>query len=237
VILSATDGAVPVPGGYVVPLNGSLTLKCNATMFSRLVSLQWNITLAGSTSVIGTRGTLDSSGRGKYSVPDGLQTENPTLLNIHNLQLHENGFTVQCGVLNLSGVYVAISQAKVVFVEGAPLCPKVNIDDTMNCTISWSHDNHALLPLNYNISVRTLSGETAEEFRQNTTQTPKLSLTKWCFPTTTNYTVTVVACNKAGCSQSCDPKELSFPPKGIVVWSCVHMLLCYRILHLIITFL
>ena len=59
VILTATDGAVSVPGGYVVPLNGSLTLICNATgaMFSSLVSLQWNITLVGSTSVIETRGT------------------------------------------------------------------------------------------------------------------------------------------------------------------------------------
>ena len=118
VILSATDGAVPVPGGYVVPLNGSLTLKCNATMFSRLVSLQWNITLAGSTSVIGTRGTLDSSGRGKYSVPDGLQTENPTLLHVHNLQLNESSSTFQCSVPNNLGGYLARSQAQVVFVEG-----------------------------------------------------------------------------------------------------------------------
>ena len=118
VILTATDGAVSVPGGYVVPLNGSLTLKCNATTFSSLASLFWNITLNGSTSVRGSSGTLSRNSQGKYSVPDTLQTENPTLLNIHNLQLHENGSTVQCGVPNLSGVYVAISQAKVVFVEG-----------------------------------------------------------------------------------------------------------------------
>ena len=120
VILTATDGAVSVPGGYVVPLNGSLTLICNATgaMFSSLVSLQWNITLVGSTSVIGTRGTLDSSGRGKYSVPDGLQTENPTLLRVHNLQLNESSSTFQCSVPDNLGGYLARSQAQVVFVEG-----------------------------------------------------------------------------------------------------------------------
>ena len=125
VILSATDGAVSVPGGYVVPLNGSLTLKCNATTFSSLASLLWNITLKDSTNVRGSSGILSRNYEGKYSVPNyynTLQTENPALLTIHNLQLHENDSTVQCGVLNpSSAVYVASSQAKVVFVEGEML--------------------------------------------------------------------------------------------------------------------
>ena len=120
VILTATEGAVSVPGGYGVPQNGSITLKCHATMYPSITSLHWNITLNGSTSVRGSGGTLSISERGKYSVPDGLQTENPTLLRIHNLQIHENGSSVQCAVPDLSGVHVASSQAKVVFVEGAP---------------------------------------------------------------------------------------------------------------------
>ena len=121
------EGAVSVPGGYVVLLNGSLTVKCNATMYPSITSLHWNITLNGSTNVRGSGGTVSSSGRGKYSVPDGLQIENPTMLRIHNLQLHENGSTVQCAVPDLSGVYVASSQAKVVFVEGEMLMHVINV--------------------------------------------------------------------------------------------------------------
>ena len=119
VILSATDGAVSVRGGYVVPLNNSLTLKCHATTFTSEASLQWNITLVGSTSVRGNGGTLASIGQGKYSLPKGIQTENPTLLRVHNLQLNESGSTIQCGVPdNLRGGYHARSQAKFIFVEG-----------------------------------------------------------------------------------------------------------------------
>ena len=116
VILTATDGAVSVPGGYVVLLNGSITLKCHATMYPSITSLHWNIALKGSTSVRGSSGTL--SRNGQYSVPNGLQTENPTLLHIHNLQTQENGSTVQCGVPDPLGVYIASSHSLVVFVEG-----------------------------------------------------------------------------------------------------------------------
>ena len=118
VILTATDGAVSVPGGYVVPLNGSLTLKCNATMYPSVTSLHWNITLNGSTSVRGSGGTLSRRPQGKYSVPDSLLTENPTLLRIHNLRTQENGSTCQCGVPDPLGVSIESSQSKVVFVEG-----------------------------------------------------------------------------------------------------------------------
>ena len=115
--LSATDGAVPVPGGHVVPLNGSITLKCHATngMFSSITLLQWNIT--GNISGLGSGGALSSSGQGKYSVPKGSR-DNPTLLSIHNLQLNESGSTVLCGVPDNLGGYLASSRAKIVFVEG-----------------------------------------------------------------------------------------------------------------------
>jgi hypothetical protein len=213
VILSATDGAVSVPGGYVVPLNGSLTVKCNATTFPSLTSLHWNITLKDSTNVRGIGGTLSRNYPGKYSVPNTLQTENPTLLTIHNLQLHENDSTVQCGVLNpFSAVYVASSQAKVVFVEGVPLCPTVNVTNTVNCIVAWSSDDHVLLPLTYTISVKTMNGTTI--LLQNTSQT-QFELTEKSITTLriTNYTVMVIACTSAGCSQKCDHTWFSVPLK------------------------
>ena len=236
VILTATDGAVLVPGGYVVPLNGSITLKCHATMLSSLASLHWNITLKGSTSVRGSSGTLISIYRGKYSVPDGLQTNNPTLLRIHNLQLQENGSTVQCVVPTYLGGYFASSPAQVVFVEGelfkllhtilllytvytyaylhigAPLCPNVNIIiTTMNSIISWHLEGHVLLPIAYTISVRTLSEESI--LSQNTSQT-YYELSGKGIPPFTNYTVAVVACTRIGCAQNCDHMLFSIPPEG-----------------------
>jgi hypothetical protein len=210
VSLSATDGAVPVPGGHVVPLNGSITLKCHATngMFSSITLLQWNIT--GNISGLGSGGALSSSGQGKYSVPKGSR-DNPTLLSIHNLQLNESSSTVQCGVPNnLQGGYHARSEAKFIFVEGAPLCPNVTLNNTFNYTITWSLDGQVLLPVTYTISVRNLSGEII--LSQNTSQT-QFELTGRGISTRTNYTVAVAACTRAGCSQNCDHIWFSVPPK------------------------
>ena len=94
---------------------------------------------------------------------------------------------------------------------GVPLCPKVNIINSVNSIIAWSLDGHVLLPITNTISVRALSGETV--LSQNTSQT-QLKLTGRGISTLTNYTVTVVACTRAGCSQNCDRMLFSIPPKG-----------------------
>ena len=96
---------------------------------------------------------------------------------------------------------------------GAPLCPKVSLNNTLNYTITWSLDGQVLLPVTYTISVRILSGEII--LSQNTSQV-QFELTGRGIQTLTNYTVTVVACTRAGCSQNCDNTWFSVPPKGTV---------------------
>jgi hypothetical protein len=182
-------------------------------MYPNITSLHWNIALNGGTSVRGTSGTLITNGQGKYSAPesDSKQVENPSLLSINNLQLHENGSTILCVVPDHLGNIVASSHTQAVFVEGAPLCPKVNITtNTVKCIITLSPDGYVLLPVTYTISVRNLSGEII--LSQNTSQT-QFELTGRGISTRTNYTVAVAACTRAGCSQNCDHIWFSVPPK------------------------
>ena len=98
---------------------------------------------------------------------------------------------------------------------GVPLCPTVNVTNTVNCIIAWSSDDHVLLPITYTISVTPMNGTTI--LLQNTSQT-QFELTEKSISAQriTNYTVMVTACTSAGCSQKCDHTWFSVPLKGTV---------------------
>ena len=123
--LTATD-AYPVPGGYVVPVNDSITLHCEAQVppYKRNTILQWNIAM----STYSRNGTLATDIAQEFSNKfTRVQTylKNPTMLRIHNLQISENRSTVQCSVSNLANTG---SQVITIFVEGKLICDNQSED-------------------------------------------------------------------------------------------------------------
>ena len=115
---NAHDRVYKVPGGYVVPLNGSITLRCHATPNSNL-DLHWNITQGNFTISGVSNAVLALDYKDKYSrISNTPSRNNPAMLRILHLQLPENDSVISCGLPSPEGKFSAFSKPLHIFVEG-----------------------------------------------------------------------------------------------------------------------
>ena len=125
-IYSKRSHYLPEMSAYTVPVGASLILTCHAgSPYASWAPLYWDINL-GNFSVRGqTSSNLMSNNGGKFSTPSGSNgKQNPSTLEIHNMQVKENGSSIQCGVPDTmaENMYSDVSRVIYILVESELYC-------------------------------------------------------------------------------------------------------------------
>ena len=116
VTINLTADALPIPGGYVVPVGSNVTFTCG----SSLGGVSWTLDLKvpdGTAEFTASAGLARSIPQ--VSSPDTMPSANPATITIHILTSENNQSTVQCSDTIMG---TEVSSARII-VEGKGLNP------------------------------------------------------------------------------------------------------------------